>query len=197
MDASQEVTFQYCGHSKIVSDQPVVASACSAFLLNRIRAGGQRPQMSRSINSRLPLVNIVRPEQCFRSLVTCQRLLTWNISSAVAVYCLWMVFLKGFDQSVNISCLLSVDGFPKRFWSVSTIWNINLPVIPLTLSQTSKRDTNTCRTRLFIRWKRPFQLSMCGHSSSPPLIQEAIQPKYVKHEHYFLALLVGKLLSIS
>ena len=75
-----------------------------------------RPQLSLSVNSRLPLVNIVRPR---------------NVS------CLDLKYF------ISSRCLLSVDAFPKRFQSqqsgqffpitaVWTIWNIYLPLSPRT-----------------------------------------------------------------
>ena len=89
--ASQEVA--QCGHSprEIVSSRwSMVAAACSAFLPNRIRV--ERPQLSIRQLPCLPLVNIVRPSNVL------------NIS--------WSLDFKYFISS---RCLLSVDGFPKRF----------------------------------------------------------------------------------
>ena len=77
-------------------------AACSAFLLNGIRTSGRL-----SINSRLPLVNIVQLQMFYVSR------LHPRLSTSPSL-----------DLKYFIS-LLSVDGFDQSVW---TIWNINLPL---------------------------------------------------------------------
>ena len=84
----------------------MVGPACSAFLLNGIRTSGRL-----SINSRLPLVNIVQLQMFYVSR------LHPRLSTSPCLDLKYFI------------CLLSVDGFLKAFdQSVWRIWNINLPL---------------------------------------------------------------------